>query len=321
MLGSMTVPDIAGSIVVTGPTRGLGRALVPLLAAARPSAVLVLVGRPGPALEAAAEAVTARGARAVTVPCDLTSLEQVRTAVATVRSAVAGGELPPVAALVSNAGVQTADRRQVTADGHELTFGVNVLAPHVLVEGLRPAMADGAHVVLLGSGTHHGDRSMGLVDPPRWEDPRALARPDGPDGDPRAGSRAYATSKLAVLHQAHEWDRRYGDGVPALRVNVYDPGLMPGTGLARRRTRLEQFAWSWLMPVLRVLPTVTTPQRSARALADLVLGRTHAGLRGGYVVIGAVEQPSAASSDPARERELWRACTELTGVPSVAAPA
>jgi NAD(P)-dependent dehydrogenase (short-subunit alcohol dehydrogenase family) len=317
----MTVTDITGSIVVTGPTRGLGRVLVPVLAAARPEATLVLLGRPGPALEAAAEAAARSGARVRTVPCDLASLDQVRAAAATVRDAVATGDLPPVAALVSNAGVQTADRRQVTADGHELTFGVNVLAPHALVEGLRPAMADGTHVVLLGSGTHFGDRSMGLVDPPRWEDPRDLARPDGPDGDPRAGSRAYATSKLAVVYQAHEWDRRHGDAVPALRVNVYDPGLMPGTGLARRRSGVERFAWAWLLPVLRILPRVTTPRRSARALADLVLGRTHAGLRGGYVVIGEAEAPSAESFDPARERELWRACTELTGVPSVPAPA
>ncbi|MGY1670970.1 SDR family NAD(P)-dependent oxidoreductase [Geodermatophilus sp. SYSU D00710] len=317
----MTVPDITDCIVVTGPTRGLGRALIPALAAARPSTALVLVGRPGAALEAAAEDAARSGARVVTVPCDLASLDQVRAAATTVRDAVAAGDLPPVMALVSNAGVQTADRRQVTADGHELTFGVNVLAPHVLVESLRPAMADGAHVVLLGSGTHHGDRSMGLVDPPRWEHPRDLARPDGPDGDPRAGSRAYATSKLAVVYQAHEWDRRHGGAAPALRVNVYDPGLMPGTGLARRRTALERWAWSWLLPVLRVLPGVTTPRRSARALADLVLGRTHAGLRGGYVEIGAVTRPSAASFDPRRERELWEVCTELTGVPAVAAPA
>ncbi len=320
-MGSMTVPDITGSIVVTGPTRGLGRALVPLLTAARPGAPLVLLGRPGAALEAVTEEAARSAARVVAVPCDLASLQEVRAAAATVRDAVAAGDLPPVAALVSNAGLQTADRRRTTADGHELTFGVNVLAPHALVEGLRPALADGAHVVLLGSGTHHGDRSMGLVDPPRWEHPRDLARPDGPDGDPRAGSRAYATSKLAVVYQAHEWDRRYGDASPALRVNVYDPGLMPGTGLARRRSGVERFAWSFLLPALRVLPRVTTPQRSARALADLVLGRTHAGLRGGYVTLGEVDEPSAASFDPQRERELWQVCTELTGVPSVTAPA
>ncbi|WP_179224494.1 SDR family NAD(P)-dependent oxidoreductase [Geodermatophilus pulveris] len=315
----MTVPDITGSIVVTGPTRGLGRALVPELAAA-PGAPLVLLGRPGPALEAAAEAGAAAD-RVVTVPCDLASLAQVRAAASTVRAAVAGGDLPPVAALVSNAGLQTADRRQATVDGFELTFGVNVLAPHTLLESLRPALADGAHVVLLGSGTHHGDRSMGLVDPPRWEDPRDLARPDGPDGDPRAGSRAYATSKLAVLYQAHEWDRRHGAGRPALRVNVHDPGLMPGTGLARGRSAVEQLAWSWLLPALRVLPRVTTPRRSARALADLVLGRTHPRLRAGYVVLGEVTEPSPAAHDPARERELWQVCAELTGVPAPSAAA
>lgn len=316
----MTVTDMTGTVVVTGPTRGLGRALVPRLAAAAPAVTLVLVGRPGPALEAAAEAA-ARARRVLTVPCDLASLAQVRAAAATVRDAVASGDLPPVVALVSNAGVQTADRRRTTADGFELTFGVNVLAPHVLVELLRPALPDGAHVVLLGSGTHYGDRSMGLVDPPRWDDPHVLARSDGPGGDPRAGSRAYATSKLAVLYQAHEWDRRYGSGSPALRVNVYDPGLMPGTGLARARSPFERFAWSWLLPTLRVLPRVTTPRRSARALADLVLGRTHPGLRAGYVVLEELAEASDESFDADREGELWRVCAELTGVPGIPVPA
>lgn len=313
----MTDTDIAGSIVITGPTRGLGRALVPELAAARPAA-LVLIGRPGPTLEAAAEAAELRGAaRVVTVPCDLASLSQVRAAADLVQRAVAAGTLPPVAVLVSNAGVQTADRRQTTEDNLELTFGVNVLAPHVLVEALRPALADRAHVVLLGSGTHYGDRSMGLVDPPRWQDPLDLARPDGPGGDPRAGSRAYATSKLAVLYQAHEWNRRYGSGSPMLRVNVYDPGLMPGTGLARRRSRLERLAWTGLLPALRVLPRVTSPRRSARALAALALGRAHTSLQNGYVVLDTVKAPSDASFDPDRERRLWTVCQALTGVPAL----
>lgn len=318
----MTVTDIAGTILVTGPTRGLGRALVRRLATALPAAPLVLLGRPGPALDDVVAEARARGAARVRpVSCDLASLDQVRAAATSVRDAVAAGEVAPMAALVANAGLQTADRRLATEDGIELTFGVNVLSSHVLVEALRPVMTDGAHVVLVGSGTHHGDRSMGLVDPPRWEDPLDLARPDGPDGDPKAGSRAYATSKLAVVHQAHEWDRRYGDDSPRLRVNVYDPGLMPGTGLARRRTGIEQLAWFGLLPALRVLPRVTSPRRSARALADLVLGHAHADLRGGYVELGEVTAPSRESFDPERERRLWEACQQLSGVPSSPAPA
>lgn len=313
----MTVADIP-VIAVTGPTRGLGADLIRRLAASRPAPVLVLLGRGGPALDESLATVRAAGAvRSVAVPCDLASLADVRRAVGEVHRAVAEHELPPLTGLVANAGVQTLDRKQRTVDGHELTFGVNVLATHALVELLRPALAPGAHVVLLGSGTHYGDRSMGLVDPPRWEDPRELARPDGPDGDPRAGSRAYATSKLAVLYQAHEWDRRYGEGPQGLRVAVYDPGLMPGTGLARRFPPVRRFAWSFVLPLMRVLPGVTSPRRSSAHLADLVSGRRHGHLRGAYVAIGTPRDPSPAAFDVERERRLWEVCDELTRSPAI----
>jgi NAD(P)-dependent dehydrogenase (short-subunit alcohol dehydrogenase family) len=161
-----------------------------------------------------------------------------------VRADLGGGppvQPPPPAALtglVANAGVRSVDRRQRTADGFELTFGVNVLATHALVESLLPVLAPQAHVVLLGSGTHHGDhRSLGLVAPPHWQDPHDLARPDGPGGDARAGSSAHATSTLAALHQAHEWDRRHGCGPRRLRFSVYDPGWCPAPawpGTSRR---------------------------------------------------------------------------------------
>jgi NAD(P)-dependent dehydrogenase (short-subunit alcohol dehydrogenase family) len=317
----MTATDI-DVIAVTGPTRGLGAELVRRLAVSRPAPVLVLLGRAGPALDGALHGAREAGATgSIAVPCDLASLADVHRATAEVRAAVADGRIPPLTALVANAGVQTVDRRQRTADGHELTFGVNVLATHVLVESLRTALVPGAHVMLLGSSTHHGDRSLGLVDPPRWEDPLVLARPDGLDGEPRAGSRAYATSKLAVLHQAHEWDRRYGDGPSALHVVVYDPGLMPGTGLARMFGPGRRFAWSFVLPLLRVLPGVTSPRRSAAHLADLVLGRRHARLRGAYVRLGTPTDPAPASFDAERERRLWEVSEQLTRPVRASAPA
>lgn len=300
----MTETDI--TVLVTGPTRGLGRALVDVLVGDRgvPGSRLLLAGRSG-----IAEVAAATGAGAV--PLDLADLGSVRAAAASVVGLVARGELPPLGAVVANAGLQVTDRRRHSADGHELTFAVNVLAQHQLLRGLAPALAPGAHVVLLGSGTHWGGRrSMGLVAAPRWEDPLDLARADlGADADrPVAGQRAYATSKLAVVLLAHAWQRRH----PGLRVNVYDPGLMPGTGLARDMSPARQWAWRTVLPALRVLPGVTTPEASARHLADLALGRTHPDLRGGYVEIGRVTRSSPASHDRAAEDRLWEVAEQLT---------
>lgn len=300
------------AVLVTGPTRGLGRALVDVLAARTPRPPLLLAGRAG-----TAELAAATGARAVAL--DLDDLGAVARAARAVAELVRSGSVPPLGAVVANAGLQVTDRRQRSADGHELTFAVNVLAQHQLLRGLLPALAPGAHVVLLGSGTHHGDRrSLGLVAPPRWEDPRDLARAGVGDdaGSGVAGQRAYATSKLAVVLLAHAWQRRH----PHLRVNVYDPGLMPGTGLARAMSPARQWAWHRVLPALRVLPGVTTPRASARHLAALALGEAHPGLRGGYVDLGRETRSTPASYDRAAEDRLWDVCEELCTSGAVARP-
>jgi NAD(P)-dependent dehydrogenase (short-subunit alcohol dehydrogenase family) len=305
----MTETDVSRhSVLLTGATRGLGRALVDVLAGHRPPPALLLTGRDPQPLRAT---VAAAGPAAAPLVLDLGDLASVRSAAATVAAEVAAGRRPPLTAVVANAGLQTTDRLHRSADGHELTFAVNVLAQHVLLRGLLPALAPRAHVVLLGSGTHHGGwRSMGLVAPPRWEDPADLARPGlGDDaGRPVAGQRAYATSKLAVVLLAHAWQRRHGD---RLRINVYDPGLMPGTGLARDMAAGRRWIWHHVLPVLRVLPGVTSPAASARHLAAFALGAAHPGLAGGYVDLGRVTRSSPASYDRAREDRLWTVLEEM----------
>jgi len=317
----MTDTDITSpaSILLTGPTRGLGRATVDILARRRPTPSLLLAGRdPGAVGEVVAAARAAGAADASAVDVDLASLSSVRAAAASVVDQVVAGRRRPLTAVVANAGLQVTDRRHHSVDGYELTFAVNVLAQHLLLRQLLPALAPGAHVVLLGSGTHWGGRrSMGLVAPPRWEDPTDLARADlGDDADrPVAGQRAYATSKLAIVLLAHAWQRRYGD---RLRVNVYDPGLMPGTGLARDLAAWRQWAWRNVLPVLRLLPGVTSPHATARHLAAFALDQTHRDLRGGYVETARVTRSSPASYDVANEDRLWDVVEKLATAPAAA---
>lgn len=308
----MTAADITTSILLTGPTRGLGQALLDPLGRRRPES-LILLGREPAALDRAAESARRAGANNVAaVQVDLADLTSVARAGLAVKKLVDGGH-PPLTSVILNAGLQTADRLQRSAQGFELTFAVNVLAQHLLLDRLLPATAQGAHAVLVGSGTHNDEvRTFGLSQPPRWDDPQDLARPDGGGpSDPQAGARAYATSKLAVVYLAHEWQRRHPGRV---RVNVYDPGLMPGTGLARDHAGWEQWLWNHVMPVLAVLPGATTPRRSADHLAAFALGERDAGLAGGYVAQGKVTRSSPSSYDPSREQRLWEVCEELVSL-------
>ena len=79
----------------------------------------------------------------------------------------------------------------------------------------------------------------------------------------------YATSKLCLLLFLYESARR----IPPSRVRfvAFDPGLMPGTELARDRGLGEQLAWKYLLPILgRFIPGVSNPKRSARTLSRLL---------------------------------------------------
>ena len=309
----MTDSDIIPSsptVVVTGPTRGLGLETCRAIAEHSPGAHVVLLGRAGSAMDAVASEMRDRVRSVATAAVDFADLSQVRAVARQVRDMIDDGTCGMIDGLVLNAGIQTVDRLQHTVDGVELTFGVNVVAPFLLTRELTDCLAPDASVVLVGSGTHFTDRSTRLVAHPRWEDPADLAQAGlGADASSKvAGQRAYATSKLAVNHLCHELDRRSGG---RWRCNVHDPGLMPGTGLARDMNGLRRFAWHHLLAHLPI-PGMSTPQRSGAVLAEMALGLRFAELRAGYVDIDRVTRASDESYDPAREARLWEVLEALT---------
>ncbi len=284
--------DLVRTVVVTGATSGLGRATAALLAAT-PGRRVVLAVR-----DADRGAAVARelGPATSVVGLDLASLASVRAAADEIAR-----DCAPVDALVLNAGVQTTRADRVSADGHELTFAVNHLAHFLLTERLRPALAPDARIVVVSSGTHWGTlRKSGPFPAPRWQDPHLLARP-------RAGSgqRAYATSKLANVYFAYEAARRY----PGVAVAVFDPGLMPATGLARSYPAPARAAYTALAPLLtRLLPFAQDPGTAAEQLAALVTGPAGTS---GYVEQGRPAPSSPESYDLDRARELWEVSADL----------
>jgi len=304
--------------VITGGTSGLGRACAAALAGA-PGWTVAVTAR-----DAARGSATVEGLRrdapdgaaeVAVLPLDLADLASVRAFPA--RLAAAG--LPPLHAVVANAGLQHRDRRHVTADGFEATFGVNHLGHFLLLRLLLPALAPGGRVVIVASGTHRARRVRnGGFPPPRWEDPRALAVPG--EG---SGQVAYATSKLANVLTMLELDRR----VEALRpgagiaVHGFDPGLMPETALDRDYPPAAQRVYGVLAPALAALvPGATTPARAARRLAGMVTDPAWGRPGGRYLEVVREGAPSAAARDPVRARELWEVSEELVGLAAAAPP-
>ena len=307
----MTHSDITPrfTVLITGPTRGIGAAVLQVLFARPERLHLVLLGRPSPRLDAAAQEARTAGAAVHAVPVDLADLVSVTDAVAEVGALVAHGVVPRLDAVLLNAGAQYDDRRQRSSQGVEAAFAVNVVAQHVLLQGLEALLAPAAHVVLMGSSTHRGRRaSFGLVPDPAWEAPEVLAVPDdGPRGsgstERHRGGVAYASSKLALVTLAHPWARRLGS--TGHRVNVYDPGLVAGTGLGRDMPTYRYLVWRWLMPAMSVLPGATTPSRTAGHAVSLLLGDREASLHDGYVEMGRVTHAEPITFDTDRQDRLW----------------
>ncbi len=198
-------PD-PGVAVVTGATSGLGREIA-LEIAARGRAVVV-VGRGADRAEAVAKEV----GRVTGNPrvewigvADLSRPSEVRKLAAEILA-----RYPRVSLLVNNAGA-IFRRREVTTDGLERTFALNVLAPFLLTELLadRLRASAPARVVNVASAAHYRHR---------------INFADLQSQQHYSGYAVYGTSKLELILLTREFARRFaGSGVT---VNAVHPGFV-----------------------------------------------------------------------------------------------
>jgi NAD(P)-dependent dehydrogenase (short-subunit alcohol dehydrogenase family) len=168
------------TILITGATDGLGRALATDLA--RGGARVLVHGRSeqrGRETLASIQRETGNGQLELFL-ADLSELEQVR------RLADEIGAAGPIDVLVSNAGIGASipgdGERQESKDGIEMRFAVNYLAGYVLTRRLLATLSDGARIVHVSSA---GQMPIDFDDP-------LLER----EYDP---VRAYCQSKLAQI--------------------------------------------------------------------------------------------------------------------------
>lgn len=299
------------TIVMTGARRGIGRVAAEHILRRSPDVHLLVVARGSSGARLAGE-LSAGGHAVSYVSADLGSPAGVRSAATEIRERLDRGELPPLRGFVGNAGMQYTNALTEGPDGFESTFAVNVLANHLFVRLLQDRFVTPARIVITTSDTHFGDfkHNMGMVPGPEWKSPDVLARPGAfPRPDTAAGGRtAYSTSKLATLYLVHAYARRLPAGIDAV---AYNPGFVPGTGLARHAGPVARFAMRRILPVMALTPFATGRNAAGRYLADVVLGRTEAPT-GSYVDRTRAARSSDESYDPRREDELWNSVERLT---------
>ena len=264
---------MAAAHVMTGATSGLGLEAAKQLAAKTDDLLVAGARRPSDA-----------DALKRAVPTDRLILLQLDTASPELVTAFAGevkkrlGDRR-IASLSCIAGLQILGPQRLTRNGIDETFATNVLGHLRLVDGLRDCLAPNAVVVTIGSGTHDPDNKLaGRAGFAGADFTSTRAAALGESTRPRRDETQhaldrYATSKLcAIYHAAAAATEPAFSGA---RIYCFDPGLMPGTGLARQRNTLLRFLWKRVMPVLSLFDEgVSSPERSARFLVDgLILGQ------------------------------------------------
>jgi NAD(P)-dependent dehydrogenase (short-subunit alcohol dehydrogenase family) len=247
-----------GLYLITGANTGLGLAITEALLEHEGVEVVAAVRRP----ESAQPLREAFGARVHVEALDVGSLSSVRSLCARFAR--------PLAGLINNAGQQNPGPLMLSNDGLERTFAVNYLGALALTLGLM-ARLRGGRVLFVGSGTHdqgHPTARLSGFRGSQFDTLRAAAVGVATSADARqAGLDRYATSKLLCTSIPQALAARYGRDVG---FYTFDPGMMPGTGLARAAPAHLQFAWKYVLPGVRwALPDTTSPRRSGVTAAWL----------------------------------------------------
>lgn len=307
------------TVVITGGNSGLGYYCAQQLAQ-DPEIYLLLACRN---LQKATQAVlnikkAVNTENIAAMNLDLASLDSIRSF--TVELAVS--EVPPLGGIVCNAGVQFVQRQTYTRDGFDTTFGVNHLGHFLLVNLLLQQLVTPARIVFVSSDTHDSSKTTGMPEP-YWRDPYLMAYPEK---DPALknknistrGRIAYTTSKLCNVLCAYELSRRlqqpsFDMESQLITVNVFNPGLMPGSGLAADYTAMAKFVWRNILPLLcRFIPNVNTIEDSGTALAQLITNPKLANVTGKYFSGFKMMDSSQESYDELKAKQLWNASVELT---------
>ncbi len=273
--------------IVTGATHGIGRATARALAAS--GATVLVHGRDLARARAVAEDISRDTGNPEVrfVQADFAQLAQVRRLAQELQSL-----LPRLDVLINNAAVMAAARAR-SAEGYDLTFAVNHLAPFLLTNLLLDKLKASApaRVIVVASEAHRR---------------ATLDFGDLMNAGASGWWTAYERSKLANVLFARELARRLaGTGVT---VNALHPGVVRSQLFRGSPALLRVLLWS----VGRLF--MLSPQQGARGSVYLATASELDGESGGYYRGCRRVAPSAAAQSEACAARLWQESARLTGL-------
>jgi NAD(P)-dependent dehydrogenase (short-subunit alcohol dehydrogenase family) len=276
------------TVLVTGPTSGLGRATTEALAAL--GARVVLVGRSPERLASLRDSLVREHAedRFPMVVADMGSLESMREAASQVLATE-----PRLDVLVDNAGAIFPERT-VGPDGIEATLATLVVGPFALEAALLPLMArtPGSRIVSVTSGGMY-------TQPVHLDDLQC-------ESEPWSGPRTYARAKRIQVALMREWDRRLAEAGIDIAVNATHPGWADTPGLAEALPGFYR----------RMRPILRTPAEGADTIVWLA---TRPGAGGGKLYLDRRPRPfdrlPSTRLTAVDRRRLWNAVLELSESP------
>lgn len=299
------------SIIITGANRGIGYECALQMARLAPNEQIIIACRNVDLGNKAIESIEHKTGHQhlKCIPLDLASLKSIKD----FASAFAKEKYNRIISLVNNAGLQNTGATKYTTDGFEETFGTNQLGPFYLTHLLLPLMAEKASITFTASGTHDPAQKTG-VEPPVFTTAQELAYPEMTNEKPiTVGLRRYSTSKLCNIMTVYELHRRLAN--TSIRVNAFDPGMVPGTGLARTYPPILQFIWKNIMPALTLFKrNVNSVKKSGVNLANLAFAKQFQAFNGKYFEGTKVIQSSQDSYNRAFQTDLWQTCLRLTNI-------
>jgi NAD(P)-dependent dehydrogenase (short-subunit alcohol dehydrogenase family) len=267
------------TIVITGASDGIGAEAARALAAAGHH--VVVVGRsPDKTRAIAAET----GGRALIA--DYAELAQVRRLADELRN-----EYEQIDVLANNAG-GVFNAHTLTADGHDLTFQVNHLAPFLLTNLLLDRLAANRAAVIQTAS--HVAKTKAQLELDNLENTRHYAP-----------IKAYSDAKLANILFTRELHRRYGHaGIAAV---AFHPGNV-ASNFARDTTTAWRFVYTTPLRHLALI----SPRRGAKPLTWLAQGQPGRDWElGAYYEKGKVTATNPQAADPHLAAQLWDRSEEM----------
>ena len=177
--------------LVTGASRGIGRAIALRLAEEGASVALHYNNRDDAAREVMSE-IEKGGGRAQTFGANLSKIEDARELVSQVEKSFG-----PIELLINNAGwAQFARLEKVAESEYDAMFALNTKGVFFLTQAAAAKMPDGSRIVLISSGITRANV---------------------------AGGAAYAGSKAAIEAFARCWAAEFGPR--QITVNTVSPGM------------------------------------------------------------------------------------------------